>query len=89
MNVSEHNFNREDPRRSVSAGAVTEAQVTALVQQGSRLPGATPSQTVPHDGDALVWVTTGETMSGNVAIVQRLGNFFRTQINGADTSPWR
>ena len=68
-------------------GAITEAQVWALVDQGCRLAGAVPSQMVRHDGDQPVWITTGEAMASNVAIVQRLGRLLRTRIDGADTSP--
>ena len=77
----------EDARQSVMAGTTTEAQVTALVRQGCRLAGAVPSQMVGHDGDRPVWITTGEAMSRNVAIVQQLGRLLRTQINGEDASP--
>ena len=77
----------EDARQSVMAGTTTEAQVRALVRQGCRLAGAVPSQMVGHDGDRPVWITTGEAMSRNVAIVQQLGRLLRTQIDGADASP--
>ena len=77
----------EDARQSVMAGTTTEAQVRALVRQGCRLAGAVPSQMVGHDGDRPVWITTGEAMARNVAVVQQLGRLLRTQINAADASP--
>ena len=77
----------EDARQSVVAGTTTEAQVSAFVHQGCRLAGAVPSQMVGHDGDAPVWITTGEAMASNVAVVQQLGRLLRTQITSADTSP--
>ena len=77
----------EDARQSVMAGTTTEAQVGALVRQGCRLAGAVPTQMVGHDGDRPVWITTGEAMSRNVAVVQQLGRLLRTQINGEDASP--
>ena len=77
----------EDARQSVVEGTTTEAQVRALVHQGCRLAGAVPSQMVGHDGDRPVWITTGEAMARNVAVVQQLGRLLRTQINAADASP--
>ena len=77
----------EDTRESVADGTITEEQVGALVQRGCRLAGAVPAQSVRHDGDTEVWITTGEAMSSNVAIVQRLGRLLRTQVNGGDTPP--
>ena len=77
----------EDARQSVTEGVITEAQVSALVHQGCRLVGAVPSQIVRHDGDVPVWITTGEAMSDNVAIVQHLGRLLRTQTEGGNESP--
>ena len=77
----------EDTRKSVAEGTITEAQVRALVHLGCRLAGAVPAERVRHDGDTEVWITTGEAMSSNVAIVQRLGRLLRTQVNGGDASP--
>ena len=77
----------EDARHSVMEGTTTEAQVRALVDQGCRLAGAFPAEQVGNRGLQTVWMTTGEDMSNNVAIVQHLGRLLRTQINGGDTSP--
>ena len=77
----------EDARQSVTAGAITEAKVSALVDQGCRLAGAFPADQVGNRGLHTVWMTTGENMSNNVAIVQHLGRLLRTQIHGADGSP--
>ena len=77
----------EDARRSVVEGTTTEAQVWALVRRGCRLAGAVPSQRVGQDGDHTVWITTGEDMARDVAIVRQLGHLLRTQIDGADASP--
>ena len=77
----------EDARKSVMEGSITEAQVRALVHRGCRLAGAVPAERVGHDGETEIWITTGEAVSSNVAIVQRLGHLLRTQVNGVDTSP--
>ena len=77
----------EDARESVMDGTITEAQVRALVHRGCRLAGAVPAERVGHDGETEIWITTGEAVSSNVAIVQRLGRLLRTQVNGGDTSP--
>ena len=77
----------EDARESVMEGTITEAEVRALVHLGYRLAGAVPAERVGHDGDTEIWISTGEAMSSNVAVVQRLGRLLRTQVNGADTSP--
>lgn len=77
----------EDYRQSVTEGAITEAQVSALVDQGCRLSGVFPADQVGNRGLHTVWMVTGEAMSNNVAFVQQLGRLLRTQIDGADTSP--
>ena len=77
----------EDARDSVMDGTITEAQVRALVHRGCRLAGAVPAERVGHYGETEIWITTGEAMSSNVAIVQRLGRLLRTQVNGEDASP--
>ena len=71
----------EGARQSLMDGTTTEAQVSALVRQGCRLAGAVPSHMVGHDGDQPVWITTGEAMARNVAVVQQLGGLLRTQID--------
>ena len=77
----------EDARKAVAEGTATEAQVRALVDRGCRLAGAFPADQVGHDGERQVWITTGEDMANNVAIVQHLGRLLRTQTNDADSSP--
>ena len=77
----------EDDRQSVTKGAITEAQVSALVDQGCRLAGAFPADQVGNRGLHTVWMTTGEDMSSNLAMVQHLGRLMRTQANGGDESP--
>ena len=77
----------EDARESVMEGTITEAQVRVLVHRGCRLAGAVPAERVGHDGETEIWISTGEAVSSNVAIVQRLGRLLRTQVNGGDTSP--
>ncbi|MDE2813116.1 MAG: hypothetical protein OXM01_08835 [Gemmatimonadota bacterium] len=77
----------EDARKSVVAGTITAAEVNALVHRGCRLAGAVPAQRVGHDGETEVWIATDEAVSGNVAIVQRLGRLLRTQASGGDASP--
>ena len=69
----------EDARTSVAAGTTSEAQVRALVDRGCRLCGAFPAEQVGNDGERQVWITTGEDMANNVAIVQHLGRLLRTQ----------
>ncbi len=76
-----------DARKFVVEGTITEAQVRALVHRGCRLAGAVRAERVGHDGETEVWITTGEAVSSNVAIVQRLGRLLRTQVNGGDASP--
>ncbi len=68
----------EDARESVMEGSITEAQARALVHRGCRLAGAVPAERVGHDGETEIWITTGEAVSSNVAIVQRLGRLLRT-----------
>ena len=77
----------EDARKSVAEATTTEAQVEALVDRGCRLAGAFPAEQVGNRGLHTVWMTTGEAMSNNVAIVQHLGRLLRTQIDGGDESP--
>lgn len=77
----------EEARRSVAEGTTTEEQVKALVDQGCRLAGAFPAEQVGDRELRTVWMVTGEAISNNVAVVQRLGDLLWTQINGADTSP--
>ena len=77
----------EDTRESVMEGMITEAQVRVLVHRGCRLAGAVPAERVGHDGETEIWISTGEAVSSNVAIVQRLGRLLRTQVNSADKSP--
>ena len=77
----------EDARQSVMEGTVTETQVASLVDRGCRLAGAVPADQVGHDGERQVWITTGEAMASNVAIVQHLGRLLRTQIEGGEESP--
>ena len=77
----------EEARKSVADGTITEAQVRALVHRGYRRDGAVPPERVGHDGETEIWITTGEAVSSNVAIVQRLGRLLRTQVNGGDTPP--
>ena len=77
----------EDTRESVMEGTITEAQVRVLVHRGCRLAGAVPAERVGHDGETEIWISTGEAVSSNVAIVQRLGRLLRTQVNSADKSP--
>ncbi len=76
----------EDARKSIMAGTTTEVQIGALVDRGCRLAGAFPAEQVGNRGRRTVWMTTGEAMSHNVAVVQRLGDPLRTQSNGADTA---
>ena len=77
----------EDARKAVTAGAITEAQVRALVDQGCRLAGAFPADQVGNRGLHTVWMTTSEDMAKNVAIVQHLGRLLRTQTEGGIKSP--
>ena len=77
----------EDDRQSVTEGAITETQVSALVDQGCRLAGPSRRNRSGNLGLHTVWMTTDEAMANNVAIVQHLGRLLRTQINGADSSP--
>ena len=77
----------EGAKESVMEGTITAAQVRALVHRGCRLAGAVPAERVGHDGETEIWITTGEAVSSNVAIVQRLGRLLRTQVNGGDASP--
>ena len=77
----------EDARQSVTAGAITEAKVSALVDQGCRLAGAFPADQVGNRGLHTVWMTADEATANNVAIVQHLGRLLRTQIHGADGPP--
>ena len=72
----------EDARTSVMEGTITEAQVRALVHQGCRLAGAVPAERVSHDGHTEIWISTGESVSSNVAIVQQLGRLLHTQVEG-------
>ena len=77
----------EDAKQSVVEGTITEEQVTALVDRGCRQAGAVRSNMTGHFADRPVWVVTGEDMANNVAIMQRLGDLLRTQINGTESSP--
>jgi hypothetical protein len=77
----------EDAKKSVTDGTTTEEQVEALVDRGCRLAGAFPAEQVGDRGLRTVWMITGEAMANDVAIVQRLGDLLRTQIDGADASP--
>ena len=77
----------EDDRQSVTEGAITEAQISALVDQGCPLAGAFPAEQIGNRGLHTVWMTTDEAMANNVAIVQHLGRLLRTQINRAGSSP--
>ena len=77
----------EEASESVIEGTITEAQVRVLVHRGCRLAGAVPAERVGHDGETEIWISTGEAVSSNVAIVQRLGRLLRTQVNSADKSP--
>ena len=77
----------EDVRKAVMGGTATEAQVRASVDRGCRLSGAAPADQAGHEGERQVWITIGEAMASNVAIVQHLRRPLPTQSNGGDGSP--